>query len=386
MRRPFLYAIGCLLLISASPVHGCNIPVFRYALERWKSDPVEVFVFHNEEFTRAEQEKLDQYQSSPVVAAGLTNAELQIYDVRTELPESASLLWDQLSDRQVELPVVAIRTRIAGQSRSHWHRPLLQTDFSSLVTSPRREAITDRLLAGHAIVWVMLDGPDHEANEQVAAGLKQQLDQLAQQISLPAGVGLPGSELFADVPLLLQFSVLRIGPGEAAEGYLTDLMRSSNGAAESGPLVMPVFGRGRAFSVLSADDLTDNLLEDIVVYLCGACSCQVKEQNPGFDLLMSTNWDQRLFGDFATALPPMELAHVSSAPPSAAPNPALIDIPAGRTADTPTGKSADTAVAATVAGRPSRQALAEQGTMISLMIALMVLIVIALSVARRVDI
>lgn len=33
-------------------------------------------------------------------------------------------------------------------------------------------------------------------------------------------------------------------------------------------------------------------LVDCMVFLAGACSCQVKDQNPGMDLLMSWDWEK----------------------------------------------------------------------------------------------
>jgi hypothetical protein len=52
-----------------------------------------------------------------------------------------------------------------------------------------------------------------------------------------------------------------------------------------------IYGRGRAlFSCLGDGIHRDNLIQDID-FVTGACSCTVKEQNPGVDLLMRYNWD-----------------------------------------------------------------------------------------------
>ncbi len=52
-----------------------------------------------------------------------------------------------------------------------------------------------------------------------------------------------------------------------------------------------IYGRGRAlFSSLGKGIQRDNLIQD-VEFITGACSCTVKEQNPGVDLLMSYNWN-----------------------------------------------------------------------------------------------
>ena len=42
----FFAAIGFFLLTMSNAVLACQIPVFRYALERWQPDPYEVVVIH----------------------------------------------------------------------------------------------------------------------------------------------------------------------------------------------------------------------------------------------------------------------------------------------------------------------------------------------------
>jgi hypothetical protein len=37
--------------------------------------------------------------------------------------------------------------------------------------------------------------------------------------------------------------------------------------------------------------LEPQVIEQAAKFLCGACSCLVKEQNPGFDLLLTSDWD-----------------------------------------------------------------------------------------------
>ena len=57
------------------------------------------------------------------------------------------------------------------------------------------------------------------------------------------------------------------------------------------PMVFPVFGRGRVLEPLIGAGINkENVLEHSG-YLCGACSCEIKDQNPGIDLLIAANWE-----------------------------------------------------------------------------------------------
>ena len=40
------------------------------------------------------------------------------------------------------------------------------------------------------------------------------------------------------------------------------------------------------------DGIAADVIDEACVFLTGACSCEVKEQNPGVDLAMAVDWDR----------------------------------------------------------------------------------------------
>jgi hypothetical protein len=171
---------------------------------------------------------------------------------------------------------------------------------------------------------LLLKSPDAKRNAAVKQLLAGELKQLSKTVEFPEGLGLPGSELYSEIPLLMQFSILEIDPNDAAEQFLVQLVKGfqPESAAAGQPLLVPVFGRGRALEVIPADRLDAALVGDLTRYLCGACSCQVKERNPGFDLLLSTAWDRELFGEDGQLPPPAKEFDPEQAP-------RLLTIPSG---------------------------------------------------------
>jgi hypothetical protein len=121
--------------------------------------------------------------------------------------------------------------------------------------------------------------------------------------------------------------VLEIDREDAQEGFLLGLAEAFHPQAfQNGePLVMPVFGRGRALEVIPAAQLNGPLIRDLTAFLSAACSCQVKEQNPGFDLLMNVAWQTELFGDDGV-IPPASTADGLGQQKA----PVLLSIPPGR--------------------------------------------------------
>jgi len=58
------------------------------------------------------------------------------------------------------------------------------------------------------------------------------------------------------------------------------------------PMVFAIYGRGRALEPYVGKGITADNLAEIVMFVADACSCMVKDMNPGSDLLMKWDWDQ----------------------------------------------------------------------------------------------
>lgn len=279
---------------------ACNIPVFRYALERWKPDPCEIVVFFEDELTASQQRLVDSLTPDARTRAALANVKLIQTNVN-DASASHNSLWQTLSaDNDATLPYVVVRTKLGpGRLINGWHGPLQSIADNNLLQSPARTELSRRLLAGHSIVWILITSEDAKKTESARQLLKQNLRPLANKIELPDGIGLPGSELHSEIPLLLEFSLLEIDRNDPKEEFLVDLFTGfqPEAVADGQPLIIPVFGRGRALEVIPASEMTPSLMEDLSGFLSGACSCQVKEQNPGFDLLLSVDWNTALFGE-----------------------------------------------------------------------------------------
>ena len=297
------FALAICLLSTVAM--ACNIPVFRYALERWKPDACEVFVFCDASFDPKQNTELSQLVAQSQERR--SNLSLTISPVGTDKRPQNVELWETIRKLPgVKLPYVVVRTSVSDkQAVNSWHGELAKFKAEHLLESPARRELSKRLLKGDSVVWVVLKSPKQDRNEQLTKLLNAELKKLAKETPFPDGLGLPGSELYAELPLLMQFTVLEIDPADPREQFLVGLFSGFEPEAikNQQPLVVPVFGRGRALEVMPADRLDAGMIGDLTRYLCGACSCQVKERNPGFDLLLQADWDRELFGA-AGALPP----------------------------------------------------------------------------------
>jgi hypothetical protein len=152
-------------------------------------------------------------------------------------------------------------------------------------------------MKGESIVFLFWESGQKKADESVTRQLQASLAKMEKSLQLPPddGDGGPRSAL----PLNISFSILRIGRNDPAERGLVEILAGSSDGAQpnAGPIVYPVFGRGRILAALSGEALTPDALEEVGEFLCGSCSCSLKGELPGGDLLMAADWETILQGE-----------------------------------------------------------------------------------------
>ena len=67
-------ALLAVLLLAPAPARACNIPVFRFAIDFWPSDPYRLTVFHRGPLAAEHRQQLDRLEK---YAAGDTPVEVK---------------------------------------------------------------------------------------------------------------------------------------------------------------------------------------------------------------------------------------------------------------------------------------------------------------------
>jgi hypothetical protein len=292
----------CAVLGLTAIACACNVPVFRFALERWRPDVYRVTLLHRGPLSEAQQK-----MSRPLLEAqekGSANFVLQVVDVselekptdnnQGPLAEILSGAWSRIGMGEpwliVQYPTL-VRVDVPV-----WSGPLASEAVTRLTGSPIRQELVRRLSEGQSVVWLLLESGIEAKDNAAAELLEDELRELQRSLKLPELTADPDDELLARTPLKLAFSVLRVPKSAATEEALVGMLVhcESDLTDRSDPLAFPVFGRGRALLPLVGRGINAKNIQDASEFLVGACSCQVKEQNPGFDLLLSSNWDSLL--------------------------------------------------------------------------------------------
>lgn len=282
----------CLLLFTGS-AHACAVPVYRYALERWSGANYQVLVFHKAPLTMDEEKAVSYLESKSASGDEFANLTVHRVDLTQEMPASLAVYKKVLP--KDGSPVMVIRyPKEFHTRRPLWMGPPTMESADKILSSPAREEIIKRITDGEAVVWVVLDGKDPSENRSVKRMLKKQSDKIAETYNL----GVKEQEKRVRYSILdLGRDHMKLSSQESPEHlFLSMLMYSERDLFDftDTPLVFPVFGRGRSLYAIGGKGLTPENIEAACNYLNGACSCEVKDENPGADLMFAAEWGKAI--------------------------------------------------------------------------------------------
>lgn len=303
--RRCLLALALLWSVGAS---ACNVPVFRYALERWEADRYEAVVFCHDPLTAGQQAALSQLEQAST--GGRANLAVTKADPAQELPPALDALWK--AQGNPSLPWMVLHyPRQSGIAAAAWAGPLSQEQVKPLLESPVRRDVIQRLLKGDAVVWLLLESGDPRRDEETAKKVESELRQLEQTLKLPELSPLD-PPVNPGLPLKIAFSTVRVDRADPAERTLVNLLLNWNPQRTSThePMLFPIFGRGRAIPPAVGKEIRPEALREMAVFLTGPCSCEIKDMNPGFDLLLTADWNA-MAGYQEVALPTPPLVSMS---------------------------------------------------------------------------
>ncbi|MEZ5387127.1 MAG: hypothetical protein R3F13_16590 [Prosthecobacter sp.] len=240
--------------LATTSAFACSVPVFRYALEHWTADPYRVTV--------------------PTGVKLEGNFSVQAKDTqKIELRQPLSMRNDAVI----------------------WSADYSEASAAVLVDSPARKEIAERLGNGESAVWVLLECGDAKKDADAAKFLDERLEYLSGVMELPALdqqdiknglVSIPGDGL------RLAFSTLKVKRDDPAESAFVAMLLASEPDLRdfNEPIVFPIFGQGRVLYALVGKGIKVETVDHAAQFLIGSCSCQVKEQNPGVDIVMAVDW------------------------------------------------------------------------------------------------
>ena len=269
------------------PVLSCTTPVFRYALERWPAYLYTVEVVHTGNLNDAQKRALNYLKASSVTGIKANLKVVEISDTKNE------------KIRKEELPM--IRLFYPKEHNRHglvWQGALSNENVRKLVDSPARRKAVQQIQTGDAVVWFFLDSGKKSEDNKLAELLKDQLDQLSGELKLSSfATDASGKPLDIIIPNnKVKFSMVRVSNTNPAEEIFIKMLLGTEPdlASFHAPLAFPVFGRGRVLYALAGKGIRHELIKTTCNAIIGWCSCIIKEENPGTDLLFMADWEKAI--------------------------------------------------------------------------------------------
>ncbi|MEE3370895.1 MAG: hypothetical protein VX346_16270 [Planctomycetota bacterium] len=296
-----LSILGITWLALGALGQACDTPVYRYAMYRWNPAPYEVYYFHDQPVTDADRslhELIETLSENPDAAANLSLIPIDMArdpDLKT-VPPDVRTFWKSGDPKPLPSYLVwAPPSRDRRQDEGVIISGELDTAMLQALThSPARNAIAQQLETGKAGVLVLLEGKD-VAETKRARDVVQQLASGISSGKVPLASALPGEtpEEGKAKSAKPQVGLHVIQRDDATEQWLIrTLFAVEDGLPEiDKPMVFPIFGRGRVLPPYIGAGITQELLVECLDFITGPCSCTVKEQNRGMDLLIAYNWD-----------------------------------------------------------------------------------------------
>jgi hypothetical protein len=373
-RRPIaLVVLAATFWGIPAAVWACDTPVYRYAMYRWTPLPYEVYYFHRGQPPKADQEmhrllaeKAEKDKGGSAANVFVTPVDLDRKDALNVLPEPVKKAWQARGGKPVPSCLVLSpwgSELFAGQ--------LDATAARELAESPSRTEIGKMFDKGFGVVLLIVGGGKPEGNARMEAVARtviakaeagKLVEEPAPGPNMPGPQGPAGKATGDSEPAtsggVLRVGLLKLDRSQTAERWLLKILTAMDPDPEkapsrSDPMLFAIYGRGRVMPPGIGNEVTAESLTELLRFLTGRCSCTIKDQNPGLDLLMRWDWEATAekfaAEDQATARPPL-YAEV----PADAGNPSPPAAKAGEKgpAATPNASTAGVAVAQPATGPP----------------------------------
>ena len=303
---PVLLAAATIFVVwTATPADACDVPVFRYALERWPASFYNVLVFHRGELTGDANATVEWLKGLSDDANRPCNLAVRPFDVsaaespdaNARLPKIVEPVWQKYKDKPLPY-MVACFPGAYGKLIEAWSGPVTRAAASRLADSPARQKLVENLLGGDSAVWILLECGNRAKDDAAANMLNKQLAALGKQMALPNAAApdaaLDGVDYEVGPKLRIGFSFVRVSRSNPAEAALVRMLLATEDdlteVTADEPAAFPVFGQGRALLALVGAGIGEENIAEYAGFLCGPCSCMVKDQNPGVDLLIAADW------------------------------------------------------------------------------------------------
>jgi hypothetical protein len=283
------------VLAQVTPLLACTTPVYRYATYRWMREPYGLFYLYDKkipEDVKKFHEELDELSRTD---PEWTNLEVIEVDVSkdTELRSLPPNIRKEWKEKSPPTPTYLLISPMWGWV---YQGDISKDDIPGLIASPKNKELIKAMDGKTTGVLVLLTSKDKTATDKAEKEAKKLVDAInSGKLRLGEEAYLPEPKEGEKVPPPSHtFKFMKIDRFDDQEKWFvkTLLAIEPDLPTLKHPMLFPVYGRGRALPPYVGRGITYDNLIDVGFWLTGPCSCTVKDQNPGVDLLTRHDWEK----------------------------------------------------------------------------------------------
>jgi hypothetical protein len=302
-------------LLLPAVLLACQVPVFRYALERWEPDEFRVIVLHDQPLPEAQQTLIKTIEAASWTEEGHANFNTWVINAAENKSKVVQDLFKK-HGKPGDARLMMLYPGVTGVDEPFWVGALTKETAAAVADSPMRKQIRNLILNGKSTVWVVVNSGNPEKDSTAVKHVTATSKDIVKQMALPDGV-ITQDELLeqadeedsdelidfsnpnilrSTIPLKIDPATVTLNRDNPKEQLLLKMLTVLDGqnVPKDEPLLYAVFGRGRSIGPLVGKEIVEDNIWDMANYIGGACSCEVKRDNPGVDLLMQCDWDTAL--------------------------------------------------------------------------------------------
>jgi len=261
---------------------SCSTPVFRYALEMWPAYSYVVEIIHDGDLNSNEQQAFDLLKTA-------ANSEISTNLKIVEKPHTNTSGADGAFIKMAFPEELNIPGTI-------WQGPLTTKNAEKIINSPSRKQALQNIQRGDAAVWLFLESGNTIRDDRQFDILKVELVRLSKTLKLSETATDVSGKLL-DIKVIntgVNLSLVRINRNDPMEEVFISILLHTEADLQyfkNAPLAFPMFGQGRVLYALVGNGIKSENVERACSTIIGWCSCTIKDDNPGTDLLFTANWD-----------------------------------------------------------------------------------------------
>lgn len=278
-------------------VLACKTPVYKYAILNWADrEYYQILRVYDSSKKQAETDPdiKKQFEGKEFI----TNVGIIPIDISQDLKQMygddfPTFLKEHMGENQPPYNII-----LNPRKSVIYKGDIKPDDIPKLIMSPKRKELAEKLSVGY-IMLVLVEGKDEaknkKAHEEIKKGIAKAIDVELDIRSHGEDPSAPPIDKKTLKPITMSY--VAISPNDANEIWFYRQMQKINPRItdDKEPVLYGIVGRGFVFDQgLVGEYLTEEQVVNMTIFLSGPCSCTVKAEAGGIDIITSWDWDKSI--------------------------------------------------------------------------------------------